>query len=97
MEVQKGLPGGSCDEEAVHIWETWILSLGWEDPLEKGMVTRCNILAWIIPWAKKSVKKGWKRLVQRAHWQPVINRTTVILGFVVRVALRSELQLCMLC
>ena len=47
---------------------------------------------------KESVRKGWKRLVQQAHWQPVINRTTVILeGFVIRVALRSELQLCMLC
>ena len=30
--------------------ETWVQSLGWEDPLEKGMVTHCSILAWRIPW-----------------------------------------------
>ena len=31
------------------MWETWVQSLGWEDPLEKGMVTHSSILAWIIP------------------------------------------------
>ena len=30
--------------------ETWVWSLGWEDPLEKGKVTHSSILAWIIPW-----------------------------------------------
>ena len=30
--------------------ETWVRSLGWEDPLEKGMATHSNILAWRIPW-----------------------------------------------
>ena len=30
--------------------ETWIQSLGWEDPLEKGMATYSNVLAWRIPW-----------------------------------------------
>ena len=30
-------------------WETQVLSLGWEDPLEKGMATHCSILAWRIP------------------------------------------------
>ena len=29
--------------------ETWIRSLGWEDPLEKGMATYSSILAWKIP------------------------------------------------
>ena len=32
------------------IWETWVQSLGWEDPLEKGMATHFSILAWRIPW-----------------------------------------------
>ena len=32
------------------MWETWVLSLGWEDPLEKGKATHFNILAWRIPW-----------------------------------------------
>ena len=29
--------------------ETWVRSLGWEDPLEKGMATHSNVLAWRIP------------------------------------------------
>ena len=32
------------------MWETWVLSLGWEDPLEKGKATHSSILAWRIPW-----------------------------------------------
>ena len=31
------------------MWETWVLSLGWEDPLEKGKATHSSILAWRIP------------------------------------------------
>ena len=31
------------------MWETWVLSGGWEDPLEKGMATHSSILAWWIP------------------------------------------------
>ena len=30
--------------------ETWVRSLGWEDPLEKGKATYSSILAWRIPW-----------------------------------------------
>jgi len=30
--------------------ETWLRSLGWEDPLEKGMATHSSITAWRIPW-----------------------------------------------
>ena len=33
------------------VWETQVWSLGWEDPLEKGIVTHSSILAWIIPWS----------------------------------------------
>ena len=32
--------------------ETWIQSLGWKDPLEKGMATHSSILAWRIPWTE---------------------------------------------
>ena len=32
------------------MWETWVLSLGWEDPLEKGKGTHSSILAWRILW-----------------------------------------------
>ena len=34
------------------MWETWVQSLGWEDPLEKGMATHSSILAWRIPWTE---------------------------------------------
>ena len=33
--------------------ETWVQSLGWEDPLEKKMATHSNILAWRIPWTEE--------------------------------------------
>ena len=32
------------------MWETWVVSLGWEDPLERGKATHSSILAWRIPW-----------------------------------------------
>ena len=32
------------------VQETWVRSLGWEDPLEKGLATHSSILAWRIPW-----------------------------------------------
>ena len=33
--------------------ETWVRSLGWEDPLEKGKATHSSILAWRIPWSEE--------------------------------------------
>ena len=35
------------------VQETWVLSLGWEDPLEKEMATHSSILAWKIPWMEE--------------------------------------------
>ena len=37
------------------MWETWVPSLVWEDPLEKGMATHSSILAWRMPWTIQSV------------------------------------------
>ena len=34
------------------MWETWVWSLGQEDPLEKGMATHSSLLAWRIPWTE---------------------------------------------
>ena len=34
--------------------ETWVWSLGWGDPLKKGMATHSSILTWRIPWTEKS-------------------------------------------
>ena len=46
------------------MWETWIRSLDWEDPLEEGMATHSNILAWRIP-------------MDRGAWQGSVHRVTV--------------------
>ena len=35
------------------VWETWVLSLDWEDPLEKEMATHSSTLAWKIPWTEE--------------------------------------------
>ena len=32
------------------MWEAWVRSLGWEEPLEEGMAMYSSILAWRIPW-----------------------------------------------
>ena len=45
-----GFPGGSDSKKNLPgMWETWVQSLGWEDPLEEGMATHSSILAWRIP------------------------------------------------
>ena len=44
-----GFPGGSVGKDSPSVWETWVQSLGWEDPLEKGMATHSGILVWRIP------------------------------------------------
>ena len=36
------------------VWETWVPSLGQEDPLEKGMATHSSILAWRTPQTEES-------------------------------------------
>ena len=35
------------------LWETWVLSLGWEEPLEESMAMYSSILAWRIPWTEE--------------------------------------------
>ena len=40
------------------MWETWVRSLGWEDPLEKEKAIHSGILAWRIPW---TVYNPWGR------------------------------------
>ena len=34
------------------VWETWVQSLGQEDPLEKEMATHSSVVAWRIPWTE---------------------------------------------
>ena len=37
------------------LWETWVRSLGGEDPLDKEMATHSSVLAWRIPWTEDLV------------------------------------------
>ena len=62
----KRFPGSSDGKELPAIQETWVPSLGQENPLEEGMVTYSSILAWGIPidrgtwWAVvRGVAKSW--------------------------------------
>ena len=63
--------------------ETWVWSLGWEDPLEKGMATHSSILAWRIPWTEgpgrlqsmgsQSVRHDWLSFTS-LHIQKLFSR-----------------------
>ena len=47
------------------MWETWVPSLGREDPLDKEMATHSSVLSWRIPWTEKPVNyspRGHKEL-----------------------------------
>ena len=55
------------------MWETWVQSLGWQDPLEKGTATHSSILAWRIhglysPWGCKE-----SDMTEQLSLSPVIN------------------------
>ena len=42
------------------MWDTQVRSLGWEDPLEKGMATHTSVIAWRISWTEKpGISKSW--------------------------------------
>ena len=49
------------------VQETWVRSLGWEDPLEKGMTTHSSILAWRIPWTEETVRLQSMELQRAGH------------------------------
>ena len=45
---KRGFPGGTVVKNPPAMQETWVRSLDWEDPLEKGKATHSSILAWRI-------------------------------------------------
>ena len=51
-----GFPGGLMVKNPPAMQEAQVLSLGWEDPLEKEMTTHSSILTWQIPWTEEP---GW--------------------------------------
>ena len=48
--------------------DTWVQSLGWEDPLEKGKATHCGILAWRIPQTVKSLRSQSRTWLSNFHF-----------------------------
>ena len=60
------------------MWKTQVRSLGWEDPLEKGMTmtTHSSILAWRIPWTEELGKLQSMRSQRGGH-----NRVTNTFAF----------------
>ena len=50
------------------MWETWVQSLDWEDPLEKGMATHSSILAWRIPRGRGTWWAIIHRVAKRQTW-----------------------------
>ena len=50
------------------MWETWVRSLGWEDPLEKEMAPHSSILAWIIPWTEEPMWAILHRVAKSRTW-----------------------------
>ena len=47
------------------VQETWVRSLGWEDPLKEGMAIYSSILAWRIPWTEEPgglKSMGWQKV-----------------------------------
>ena len=59
-----GFPCGSAGRETwENLQETWVRSLGWEDPLEKGKATHSSILAWRIPWTVWGCKEAFLSLL----------------------------------
>ena len=57
QSARMGFPGSSqMVKNLPAMQETWVRTLGQEDPLEKGMATHSSVLAWEIPWTEEPCK-----------------------------------------
>ena len=64
--MKLGFPSRSVVKNRLPVQETWVWSLGWEDPLERERATHSSFLAWEIPWTEKpgglqfmELQKSW--------------------------------------
>ena len=62
-----GFPGGSVIKNLPAMQENQVLSLGQENPLEKGVATHFSILAWRIPWIEEAGGLGIMRSRRVGH------------------------------
>ena len=65
-----GFPGGSVVKNLPAKQETQVQSLGWEDPLEKGIAIYSSILAWTIPWTEEP---GGPQSMELQRWTRLSN------------------------
>ena len=49
------------------MWEAWVQSLGWEDPLEKEMAIHSSTIAWKIPWTEQPGRLQFMRSQRVRH------------------------------
>ena len=103
--------GSSVGKESAHNEETWVQSLGWEDPLEKGKATHSTILAWRIPWLHvvRGVAKSrtqWlslshtqldKKRSEESHWETFNGRELTVPGLPKRLSGREAACQCRRC
>ena len=55
LDLEKAEQPGIKLKNLPAMQETWVQSLGWEDPLEKGKAAHSSILAWRVPWTVQSM------------------------------------------
>ena len=67
-EIKNTLEGmGQMVKNLPAVQETQVRSLGWEDPLEKGMATHFSVLAWEIPWSEEPGRLQLMELQRVGH------------------------------
>ena len=77
-----GFPGGSDRKASAWMWETWVRSLGQEDPLEKEMATHSSTLVWKIPLMAIVHKITELDTTEQLHWftkTPSISKCSLFL------------------
>ena len=75
------------------IWETWVWSLGWEDPLEKGKATHSSILSWRIPWTVQPMgsQRVWATWLSNFHFTSAL-KCILLSGLINPFQLPDEIQ-----
>ena len=66
-----GFPAGSEVNNPPAMLETWVWSLGWEDPLEKEIATCSSVLTWEIPWTEEPGRHG---IAKESHTTEQLNK-----------------------
>ena len=79
--------------------ETRVWSLGWEDPLEKGMATHSSILAWRIPWTEETggLHSPWWHRVRHNWVTNTFYHHTVLKLSITFLTRPPQCEMCVIC